>query len=169
MKGKWAAGIAPRNLTWIMDGRLAASERPGGHSATHRKVRRQEEIIWLRENGFTCVISIMPGDSNLVAYTELGVRSMGIALAPDGPHDAALKTVFEELDRQLRDGGRILLHDDDLSDRTMAVVGGFLIHTGKMPEMPIAVTVVERLFSRQLGPDGRAIMAEALLATKQES
>ena len=57
MKGKWAAGIPPRHLTWIMDGRLAASERPGGYSATHRKVRRQEEIIWLRENGFTCVTS----------------------------------------------------------------------------------------------------------------
>ena len=61
----------------------------------------------------------------------------------------------------------MLLHDDDLSDRTMAVIGGFLIHTGKMPELPIAVTVVERLFSRQLGTDGRAMMAEVLTETKQ--
>ena len=49
----------------------------------------------------------------------------------------------------------------------MAVIGGFLIHTGKMPELPIAVTVVERLFSRQLGTDGRAMMAEVLTETKQ--
>ena len=162
MKGKWAAGIPPRHLMWIMDGRLAASERPGGHSATHRKVRRQEEIIWLRENGFTCVISIMPGDTNIPAYTELGVRSLNISLPREGSHEAALIAIFEELDRHLREGGKILIHDDDLGDRTMAVIGGFLIHTGKMPELPIAVTVVERLFSRQLGTDGRAIMAEAL-------
>ncbi len=167
MKGKWAAGIAPRNLTWIMDGRLAASERPGGHSATHRKVRRQEEIIWLRENGFTLVISMFPGDSNIGAYSELGVRSVNLVLPKEGAHDAALLSIFDEIDRHLREGGKVLLHDDDLSDRTMAVIGGFLIHTGKMPELPIAVTVVERLFSRQLGTDGRAMMAEVLTETKQ--
>jgi len=167
MKGKWAAGIPPRHLTWIMDGRLAASERPGGHSATHRKVRRQEEIIWLRENGFTFVISIFPGDANITAYTELGIRSVNLTLPKDGAHDAVLLAIFEEIDRHLRDGGRILIHDDDLSDRTMSVIGGFLIYTGKMPELAIAVTVVERLFSRQLGTEGRAIMTEALSEVKQ--
>ncbi len=28
-------------------------ERPGGYGANHRRVRRQEEIIWIREQGFT--------------------------------------------------------------------------------------------------------------------
>jgi hypothetical protein len=36
-----------------------------------------------------------------------------------------------------------------------------------MPELAIAVTVVERLFSRQLGTEGRAIMTEALSEVKQ--
>ena len=30
VKGKWAAGIPPRNFTWIIKDRLAVSERPGG-------------------------------------------------------------------------------------------------------------------------------------------
>ena len=46
VKGKWAAGIPPRHLTWVLPERLAASERPGGQSSSHRKVRRSEEIIW---------------------------------------------------------------------------------------------------------------------------
>ena len=53
MKGKWAQGIKPRNFAWIIRDRLAICERPGGYGANHRRVRRQEEIIWLREQGFT--------------------------------------------------------------------------------------------------------------------
>ena len=48
-KGKWAAGITPRNFCWVVRDRLAVCERPGGYGANHRRVRRQEEIIWLRE------------------------------------------------------------------------------------------------------------------------
>ena len=48
MKGKWAAGIPPRHLTWVLPEVLAVSERPGGQATTHRRVRRQEEVIWLR-------------------------------------------------------------------------------------------------------------------------
>jgi hypothetical protein len=42
VKGKWAAGIPPRNFTWVIRDRLAVSERPGGFAPNHRKVRRQE-------------------------------------------------------------------------------------------------------------------------------
>ena len=52
LRGKWALGITPRNLTWIIKDKLAICERPGGFGANHRRVRRQEEIIWLRENEF---------------------------------------------------------------------------------------------------------------------
>ena len=59
MRGKWAQGIVPRGFTWIVKGRIAVSERPGGCGEGHRRVRRQEEIIWLRENGFEVVVSLM--------------------------------------------------------------------------------------------------------------
>ena len=73
MKGKWAAGIPPRHITWVLPERLAVSERPGGRTISHRKVRRQEEIIWLKENGFTVVISLLDSPQNLAAYQELDV------------------------------------------------------------------------------------------------
>ena len=55
------------------EGPLAVCERPGGYGANHRRVRRQEEIIWIREQGFTCVISLIPSPHNLHNYEELGV------------------------------------------------------------------------------------------------
>ena len=73
MKGKWAAGIPPRNFTWVIKDHLAVSERPGGFSVNHRRVRRQEEIIWLRVQGFGRVISLLPSPHNLAAYDEEGL------------------------------------------------------------------------------------------------
>ncbi len=72
MKGKWAAGIPPRNFTWVIKDRLAMSERPGGFAPNHRKVRRQEEIIWLQMQGFTRVVSL----AALVAQPA-GLRGAG--------------------------------------------------------------------------------------------
>ena len=74
MKGKWAQGIQPRNFAWVIQDRLAVCERPGGYAANHRRVRRQEEIIWIREQGFTCVVSLIPSPHNLHNYAELGVK-----------------------------------------------------------------------------------------------
>ena len=81
LRGKWALGITPRNFTWIMKDKLAVCERPGGYGDNHRRVRRQEEIIWLRENGFGCLISIIPAPHNLHNYDELGA-----AVPPSAVH-----------------------------------------------------------------------------------
>ena len=82
MKGKWAAGIVPRNFAWIIKDRLAVSERPGGYARTHRPVRRQEEIIWIREQGFARVVSLLASPHNLHAYDELGVAWEHIPFRP---------------------------------------------------------------------------------------
>ena len=60
MKGKWAAGIVPRNFAWVIKDQLAVCERLGGYGENHRKVRRQEEIIWVQQQGFARVISLLP-------------------------------------------------------------------------------------------------------------
>ena len=73
MRGKWERGIEPRNFAWVIKDKLAVSERPGGYARNHRKVRRHEEILWLRNQGFTRIVSLLPSSHNLVAYDELGV------------------------------------------------------------------------------------------------
>ena len=84
MKGKWAAGIPPRNFTWVIKDRLAMSERPGGFAPNHRKVRRQEEIIWLQMQGFTRVVSLLPSSHNLQAYEERALASEHFPLPQAG-------------------------------------------------------------------------------------
>ena len=161
MKGKWAAGIPPRHLTWVLPERLAASERPGGQSATHRKVRRQEEIIWLRENGFTVVISTMPAPQNLAAYTELGVRWSHHPIPSVGAtHDQMIK-LFEEIARHQAGTEVVLLHDDELGDRIVGLVAGYLAWAGRLPDAPSSMSVAERLFGRALGPEGRTLAINA--------
>jgi hypothetical protein len=161
MKGKWAAGIPPRHLTWVLPEILAASERPGGQTATHRKVRRQEEVIWLKENGFDVVISIMGSTQNLSAYAEIGLTASHHPVPPSGDPLPALQSLYSEMSTRQRAGQRVLLHQDELGDFLIGVVAGYLIWTGRLSGAPMATTVAEQLFGRQLGPQGRALAAAA--------
>ena len=84
MRGKWAAGIPPRNFTWVIQDQLAMSERPGGFAPHHRRVRRQEEIIWLRVQGFTRIVSMLPSPHNLDAYEKGDIASAHFPIPPSG-------------------------------------------------------------------------------------
>ena len=162
MKGKWAQGIQPRNFSWVMKDKLAVSERPGGYGANHRRVRRQEEIIWIREQGFTCVLSIIPSPHNLHNYTELDVTWRH---RPFGVHDDTgqmLASLYPELRQLIGSGGKVLLHGDELGDRISGIMAGYLVWTGMVPTGPEATSLVERLVHRQIGPVGREIVAVAL-------
>jgi hypothetical protein len=161
MKGKWARGITPRFFAWIIKGHLAISERPGGYARNHRKVRRQEEILWLRGEGFTRVVSLLPSPHNLHAYDELGVIWSHI---PFGPHDdpaLVLADLYARLKTWLADGERVLIHQEELGDRLMGVVSGYLRWSGMVPSGPHAIAVVEKILGRQMGPAGRELVALA--------
>ncbi len=162
MKSKWAAGIVPRNFAWIIKDKLAVSERPGGYARTHRRVRRQEEIIWLREQGFSRVVSLLPTTHNLHAYEELGVVSEHV---PFGPHDdprAILDGVFHRLKDWLAAGEKVLLHQEELGDRLQGVVAGYLVWSGLVKSPAQTISIVERINQRQMGPVGRELVALAL-------
>jgi len=84
MKGKWARGIEPRMFCWVIKDRMAACERPGGYARNHRKVRRLEELIWLREHGFTMIVSLLDSPHNLHAYDELSLPHVQVPLGVAG-------------------------------------------------------------------------------------
>jgi hypothetical protein len=155
-KGKWAQGISPRNFAWVIKDKLAVCERPGGYGANHRRVRRQEEIIWIREQGFTKVISTIPSPHNLHNYTELGVEWIH---RPFGGHDAPADL--------LAAGGKILVHGDELGDRIAGTMAGYLVWAGLVPQGPQATSLVERMLQRQMGPLGRGLVG--LAATLPEA
>ena len=161
MRGKWAQGIVPRNFAWIIKDRLALSERPGGHGPNHRPVRRMEEIIWLKQESFTRVISLLPSPHNLHAYAE---HEMASAHVPFGPHAdpvVVLGELYPRLREWLNNGERVLIHLEEVGDRMMGVIGGFLIWSGKLPNVMQAINVVEHLLARQMGSPGRELVAAA--------
>jgi hypothetical protein len=106
VKGKWAAGIPPRNFTWVIQDCLAMSERPGGFARNHRKVRRQEEIIWLQVQGFTRVVSLLPPSYNLQAYEERSMASVQFSLPASGDVRQVLGEAYREIHGYLLGGER---------------------------------------------------------------
>ena len=161
VKGKWAAGIPPRNFTWVIKDRLAISERPGGFAPNHRKVRRQEEIIWLQVQGFTRVVSLLPSSHNLQAYEEQDLSSVHFPLPPAGDVRTNLLELFRDLHGRLVGGERLLIHQEELGDRVIGVVSGYLLWSGRLPTGPQAVTVLEHITGHAMGPPGRELVAFA--------
>lgn len=161
MKGKWAQGIRPRNFHWIMKDQLAVCERPGGYGANHRRVRRQEEIIWLREQGFTTVISLIPAPHNLHNYDELDVAWLHRPFGSEDDPTTIAAALYPEIRQQLASGSKLLLHQEELGDRVCGLVAGYLLWDGLIDSGPRAISVVEQITQRQLGPTGRELVGIA--------
>jgi hypothetical protein len=160
-KGKWAQGIKPRNFCWVIQEQLAMCERPGGYGHNHRRVRRQEEIIWIKEQGFTKVISLIPSPHNLHNYDELAVSWLH---RPFSAHDDAreiLTTLYPEIRDLLAAGEKVLIHQEELGDRLAGVIAGYLLWSDLVPHGPQAISIVERIVGRQLGSTGRELVTIA--------
>ena len=161
VKGKWAQGITPRNFCWVIKDRLAICERPGGYGTNHRRVRRQEEIIWIREQGFTCVISLLPSPHNLHNYDELGVMWLHRPFPTDEPAPYLAK-LYPELKDLTAAGGKLLVHQEELGDRICGLMAGYLLYADLVDTGPKAISVIEQITQRQLGPVGRELVSVAL-------
>jgi hypothetical protein len=145
---------------WIVKDRLAASERPGGFARNHRKIRRQEELIWLAQQGFTRVISLLDSPHNLHAYGEAGIACEHVPLGRHDELPERLPVIYESLARRLdAPQERILLHHEEFGDRLVGVIAGYLIYAGLVDEGPHATQLTERLTNRELGAVGREIVA----------
>ena len=161
MRGRWAAGIVPRNFAWIVQDRLAVSERPGGYAPNHRKVRRQEELLWLRAQGFDRVVSLLTSSHNLHAYGEFNLAwsHFPLSLTADAEAESTLGELYPAMYEWLRSGERVLVHQDELGDRLMGVMAGYIRWSGILPDDPRAIAVVEQILSRQMGSAGRRLVA----------
>ncbi|MCB1012478.1 MAG: hypothetical protein H6517_03340 [Microthrixaceae bacterium] len=166
-KGKWAQGITPRHFDWVIKDQLAICERPGGFGENHRKVRRQEEIIWIREQSFDRVISISPAPHNLHNYDEMGVRWLHWPYPGTDEIGRYLTESYTNLAVMLGEHRKLLLHGDEISERLLGFLAGYLVFTGMVPESPKAISLIENITSRQLGADGRRVVSEALKVTPE--
>ena len=69
------AGLKPNDFFWIIEGKLAVSECIGGGGLTARKIRREEEIQWLKSQGINSNFSLLDSDFNLKNDLEKLSRS----------------------------------------------------------------------------------------------
>ena len=159
IRGRWAQGIEPRHFRWVLKDQVAVCERPGGYGFEHRKVRRLEEIIWLREQGFNFVVSLIGSKHNLHNYEELGLPYHHVPFAglSDGP--LGLTRVMAAIRDHVRAGHKIVVHREELGETITGMVGAYLLWMGLVPDGPRAIMVTERLFERELTSNGRELVA----------
>ncbi len=155
------AGLEPRGFKWVIAGRLAISERIGGYGFQHRRVRREEEIIWLGEQGVNTVVSLMPGNQNQAAYEGATLRFFHYPIEDDLDSEDVDKvfSVFDEaLDPQ---GASVLVHRELIGDLLVGLMGGYLVHADLIKDPIVATSVIQEISGRPLGPEGRRLIPSA--------
>jgi len=163
MRGRWAQGLEPRGFCWIVQDRLAASERPGGFARSHRKVRRQEELIWLAGHGFTHLLSILDSPHNLHAYEEAGIDYEHLPLGRHDEWPMRLPPIYSTLAGWLDNPAElVLIHHEEFGDRLVGVLTGYLLYSGFVDQGAHAIVAMEKITGRQLGALGREIVASTI-------
>ena len=152
-------GLKPREFVWVIQGRLAVSERIGGYGIQHRRVRREEEILWLKEEaGISTVFSLLSGTQNLANYRDSGFDVLGEPLTGDY-EQADIQRVFKGLDEALKDPNAVVLVHRDLVDDTMAgILAGYLVHSRLIDDPILASALIQEILKRPLGPEGRSLI-----------
>lgn len=161
LRGKWALGITPRNFTWFIKDHVAICERPGGYGENHRRVRRQEEIIWLRENNFDLVVSIIAAPHNLHAYEELHMPYRHRPLSGADDVDSWLRIFYTEMQQLVDAKKKIIVHGEEVGDRIIGIMGGFLRWSGMLEDTSQAMQIMERIGGRQLDTWSRELIMRA--------
>jgi hypothetical protein len=152
-------GLEPRGFKWVIKGRLAVSERIGGYGIQHRRVRREEEILWLRkEAGINTVVTLLGGGQNIANYQEAGFRVLHEPFVGEfEPEDA--QRVFRALDEALESrSNAVLVHRDLVDDAIAGLLAGYLVHSKLVTNPILAIAVIQEILGRPLGPEGRALV-----------
>lgn len=152
-------GLKPRGFTWVIAEKLAVSERIGGIGFQHRRVRREEEITWLREEaGITVVLSLLPANQNVSSYAEAGLRTVAAPIQGSITR-AHRRLVYDALAEIMADPeAKVLVHRETVDDGLAGLLGGYIVDSGLVADPVLAVAVIQEILGRALGPDGRALV-----------
>ena len=103
----------PRVYAWLVPGRLAVAERPGGGGRTHRIARREAELAWWAAQGITSIVSGMRTRHGLLEAALDGFR---VRWHPLIEPEQAAREVPALVERALlemeRGEGGVLVHVD---------------------------------------------------------
>jgi hypothetical protein len=152
-------GLEPRGFRWVIAGRLAVSERIGGSGFQHRRVRREEEIAWLYDQGINTILSLLPAGQNTSVYEEAGFRVVvhTVEGTPDEIED--VDGIFAAMDEAINvRGASVLFHRDTIDETVSGLLAGYLVHSGLVKDPIIATSVIQEILGRPLGPEGRRLI-----------
>jgi hypothetical protein len=155
---KKLTGLEPRGFRWVIKDRLATSERIGGYGFQHRRVRREEEIIWLQDHGVNSVLSFLPAQQSTSAFDLAGLRFAWYRVDDDiEPQD--MRPVFDALSAVLAPPSAVVLvHRDTIDDTLAGILAGYLIDAGMIDEPIVATDVIQQILGRAIGPEGRRLI-----------
>ena len=157
---KKPTGLEPRGFRWVIKDRLAVSERIGGYGFQHRKVRREEEMVWLMDHGVNTAVSLLGSNQNSMAYEVAGLRFFSVEVDDELEPDEALG-VFGVLDEALEPPDAVaLVHRDTIDDTLGGLLAGYLIHSGMLKDPIVATDVIQRILGRAIGPEGRRLIPQ---------
>jgi hypothetical protein len=158
---KKSTGLEPRGFRWVITDRLAVSERVGGYGFQHRKVRREEEIIWLKDHGVNSVVSLLGTNQNSLAYEGAGLSFDSLEVEDEiEPEEAG--PVFDVLSEALDSADAVVLvHRDTIDDTLAGLLAGYLIHSEMLDDPIVATDVVQRILGRAIGPEGRRLIPQS--------
>ena len=158
---KKPTGLEPRGFRWVIKDRLAVSERIGGYGFQHRKVRREEEIVWLQDHGVNTIVSLLGSQQNSMAYETAGLRFLSCEVANEIEPDET-GPVFDVLAKALEPKGAVaLVHRDTIDDTLGGLLAGYLIHSGILVDPIVATDVIQRILARAIGPEGRRLIPQS--------
>tara|TARA_B100001750_G_C15421677_1_gene553287 strand:+ start:658 stop:1131 length:474 start_codon:yes stop_codon:yes gene_type:complete len=152
------AGLKPNDFYWVIQGKLALSECIGGRGMTPRKIRREEEIQWLKGQGINSIFSLLDSDFNLTSYQEVGFRTYHFPMSEE-IQDNALATIFSAIKEALDDPEiRLLIHNEYLDEQIPGILAGYLIYSGLLDDSVLARTIMEEILGRPLSPQAIALI-----------
>ena len=176
------AGLKPNDFHWIIEGKLAVSECIGGGGLTPRKIRREEEIQWLKGQGINAIFSLLDSDFNLKNYQEVGFRTYHYPLNDDIPIES-LNVIFNAIKEALSDKDRkLLIHRelldeqvpgilagyliyklgekafDAINEQVPGILAGYLIYSNLLDDPILARTILEKILEKPLSPKAIALI-----------
>lgn len=157
---KKSTGLEPRGFRWVIKDRMAVSERVGGYGFQHRKVRREEELIWLTDHGINAIVSLYGPSQSALPYENAGFRFSSLDVPADIEPEETTEVFALLADALKDDGSVVLVHRDTIDDTLAGLLAGYLLYSGMLDDPIVATDVIQRILGRAIGPEGRRLIRQ---------
>ena len=163
-KGKWAQGIDPATSTGSSRTSSPCASGPVATARTTARCAARKRSSGSASRASPASISVIPSPHNLHNYDELGVVVAASARSGDDEPRAYVLGVLPRARRDLLAARRAGAHPRRGARRPRLRPHRRLpaVDRPRRDRAPQAITVIERLTQRQLGPVGRELVAVAL-------